>query len=290
MAPSMATLPDGRKLAYEEFGDPSGAPVINCHGGLTSRLDVLRCADVARRAGIRLVSPDRPGIGRSDPKPGRTLLDWPNDVAALADLLGFTRFGLLGWSAGGPFAAACAFALGDRITSAALVASAVPGDWPNMAQEINRTDRALLRLSFHARPAAVLALHAMGLGAARAPATFRKVSCRSLDEPSRRVVMADPLSSYSDPIAEGLRRPRSVIDDYRIFGSAWGFSLEALTPPVIVWQGEADGLVPANWGRRLADAIPGARLRLLPEEGHFLRAERYAEIFSSLGASESSRP
>ncbi len=282
MPPSWITLPDGRRLAYEEYGDPSGAPVVNCHGGLTSRLDVGRCADVAGRAGIRLISPDRPGIGRSDPKPDRTLLDWPKDVAALADALGAGRFGVLGWSAGGPFAAACVFALADRVTSAALVASAIPGDWPDMADEINRTDRALLRLSFRARPGALLAMRVMGLCAAHAPAAFRRASCRSLDEPSRRVVMADPLRTYTEPIAEGLRRPSAVVEDYRIFGSAWGFGLDALRPPVTVWQGEADALVPVGWGERLAAAMPGARLRLLPDEGHFLTTSRYAEVFSVL--------
>jgi pimeloyl-ACP methyl ester carboxylesterase len=282
MPPSWITLPDGRRLAYEEYGDPSGTPVVNCHGGLTSRLDVGRCADVAARAGIRLISPDRPGIGRSDPKPDRTLLDWPNDVAALADALGVGRFGVLGWSAGGPFAAACVFALADRVTSAALVASAIPGDWPDMADEINRTDRGLLRLSFRARPGALLALRVMGLCAAHAPAGFRRASCRSLDEPSRRVVMADPLNTYTEPIAEGLRRPSAVVEDYRIFGSAWGFGLDALRPPVAVWQGKADALVPVGWGERLAAAMPGARLRLLPDEGHFLTTTRYAEVFSVL--------
>lgn len=287
MSPSFVVLPDGRRLAYEEFGDPSGVPVLNCHGGLSSRLDVLRCADAARVAGVRLISPDRPGIGRSDEKPGRTLLDWPDDVAALADGLGITRFGVMGWSAGGPFAAACGFALAARVTSVALVASAIPGDWPGMTTEINRTDRALLRLAFHARPAALIVLRAMGMAAAHAPGAFRRMSCRSLDEPSRHVVTADPVRLYAEPIAEGLRRPGPVVEDYLIFGSAWGFALDVLDRPVTVWQGQEDGLVPAGWGQRLAAAMPGAQLRLLRGEGHFLRTERYREIFTALAADAS---
>jgi pimeloyl-ACP methyl ester carboxylesterase len=289
MPPSFVTLPDGRQLAYEEFGDPSGVPVINCHGGLTSRLDVLRCAPVAERAGIRLVSPDRPGIGRSDPKHDRTLLDWPNDVAALADELGIERFGVLGWSAGGPFAAACAHALPERVSSVALVASTIPADWPEMAQSINRFDRALLRLSLSARPAASLVVRAMRAAVGHSPGAFRRSSCTVLDKPSRRIVMEEPLELYTEPIAEGLRRPEAVVEDYRIFGSAWGFALEALTRPVAVWQGEDDGLVPVGWGQRLAAAIPGARLRLVPHEGHFLTTARYAEVLSVL-AKEASIP
>jgi pimeloyl-ACP methyl ester carboxylesterase len=287
--PSFVSLPGGRLLAYEEFGDPSGVPVINCHGGLTSRLDVLRCGPVAERAGIRLVSPDRPGIGRSDPKPNRTLLDWPNDVAALADELGIRRFGVLGWSAGGPFAAACAHSQPERVSSVALVASTIPADWPHMARSINRFDRALLGLSLSARPVASLVVHAMRAAVVHTPAAFRRSSCTALDKPSRRIVMEEPLELYTEPIAEGLRRAEAVIEDYRILGSAWGFALEALTRPVTVWQGEDDGLVPVSWGRSLAAAIPGARAQLVPHEGHFLTTARYAEVFSVL-ASEASLP
>jgi len=280
--PSFASLPDGRRLAYEEFGDPSGAPVVNCHGGLTSRLDVRRCADVATRTGIKLISPDRPGIGRSDPKPGRTLLDWPSDVSALADHLGLADFAVLGWSAGGPFAAACAYALAGRVTAAALVAGAIPGDWPGAKSELSRADRTLLTLSFHARPVAVLVLRAMELSAARMPKAFRRSSLRSLDEPSRRVVTADPLLDYTEPIAEGLRHPSSVVQEYRIMGSPWGFDPGSIAPSVTVWQGTADALVPPSWGERLADAIPGSQLTTCPDEGHFLPAERYEQIFSTL--------
>ncbi len=279
--PSFASLPDGRRLAFNEYGDTSGVPVINCHGGLTSRLDVERCSDVARRAGVRIISPDRPGIGRSDPKPDRTLLGWADDVDALAHAIGLGRFGVLGWSAGGPFAAACAYALADRVTSVALVASAVPGDWPEMKQAINRTDRALLQLSFHARPGASLALHAMRAPAAHMPKAFRKASCMSLDKPSRRVVLSEPVYLFSGPIAEGLRHPRGVIEDYRLFGSPWGFAPDEIRVAVGVWQGDCDGLVPPQWGQRLADAIPGAELTVCRDEGHFLTLERYHDILTT---------
>ena len=102
------TLPDGRELAYEEYGDPAGFPVLSFHGGLSSRLDAAPANEAARRMGVRLVSPDRPGMGLSTYQPGRRLLDWPADVTHLTDALGIGRFAVMGWSAGGPYAAACA--------------------------------------------------------------------------------------------------------------------------------------------------------------------------------------
>ena len=85
--------PDGRLVAYREFGDPDGVPVVNCHGGLLCGLDVEPADSTARRMGIRLISPDRPGVGFSTNVPNRTTADWAGDVAALADALDLGRFG-----------------------------------------------------------------------------------------------------------------------------------------------------------------------------------------------------
>ena len=275
-------LPDGRKLAYSEYGDPAGIPVINSHGGLTSRRDIESCDESARVAGVRVISPDRPGIGHSDAKPGRVLLDWPNDVVALVDALGIERFAVLGWSAGGPYAAACAFALPERITAVALVASGIPGDWQGMADEINRMDRVFMRLSTRAPGFERLVFRAMGITAARAPTVFRRLSLTSLDKPSRKLLVGTPASAFSDPIAEGLRNPVGVVDDYRVLGSRWGFDPVEIHQPVYIWQGDSDGMLPSSWAERLAARIPNADLIICPGEGHFLALGRYPEIFAAL--------
>src|SRR5512138_342902 len=94
-------LHDGRKLGYSEFGDPFGFPIINNHGGLVCRLDISPADEIAKELGVRIISPDRPGIGLSDLKVERTLLDWTDDVRHLADQLRLRQFGVIGWSMGG---------------------------------------------------------------------------------------------------------------------------------------------------------------------------------------------
>src|SRR6201993_1539648 len=98
-------LRDGRRLSYAQYGDPDGFPILNAHGGLACRLDVAAAAPAAERCGVRLISPDRPGVGRSDPQPGRTILDWTLDATELLDRLQVDRFGVLGWSPWGEDAA-----------------------------------------------------------------------------------------------------------------------------------------------------------------------------------------
>ena len=70
---------------------------------------------------MRLIAPDRPGYGQSSYDPNRRLVDWPRDVEAIARQLDLSHFGVFGVSGGGPHAAVCARALGERLLGAAIV-------------------------------------------------------------------------------------------------------------------------------------------------------------------------
>jgi len=63
------TLPDGRNLAFAEYGRANGEPVLFCHPAPGSRLHVSEdMSRVADEMGIWLIVPDRPGYGLSDVK------------------------------------------------------------------------------------------------------------------------------------------------------------------------------------------------------------------------------
>ena len=108
-------LPDGRRLAYAEFGIPDGKPVFYFHGSNGSRLERHPDESIAASLGIRIITIDRPGHGLSDYQPRRKLLDWPGDVEALADSLGIGRFAVAGFSSGGPHLLACAYKIDSLV-------------------------------------------------------------------------------------------------------------------------------------------------------------------------------
>src|SRR4029453_3352204 len=85
-ADRVLTLRDGRALAHAEWGALQGRPLMLFHGRPGSRL-FCPDEDATNAAGVRLITIDRPGYGRSDPNPGRTLLDWADDVEELTHLL-----------------------------------------------------------------------------------------------------------------------------------------------------------------------------------------------------------
>jgi pimeloyl-ACP methyl ester carboxylesterase len=124
---------DGRMLAFEEVGDPAGAPVFVIHGTPGCRL-TGRHPDLSRisAAGLRLVTYDRPGYGRSTRQPGRRVVDCVNDVAAIADELDIQLFAVSGVSGGGPHALAVAARLPERVTQVMCGVGFAPYDADNL--------------------------------------------------------------------------------------------------------------------------------------------------------------
>lgn len=94
-------------------GEPDGSPVLLLCTSSGSR---LLCPDLPATvaAGVRLLTVDRPGYGRSDPDPPG-MARWVADTGALVDHLRLERFGLVGWSGDGQFALAAAAGLPGQV-------------------------------------------------------------------------------------------------------------------------------------------------------------------------------
>lgn len=278
-------LRDGRALGYAEYGRPDGVVVVSAHGGLIGRLDVAAAAPFAERAGVRLISPDRPGIGLSDPLPERTMLDWADDVADLLDQLGVDRFAAMGWSMGGQYAAALGYAMPSRVMRVAIIAGALPLTEPGRFAELPFFDRAYTRLSQRAPEVARLCFRTMALMARSAPTLNGRLVAMGLGKADAAVVKAEGFEAFWHALYEGLRRTSGVVDDYRTWVLPWGFAPEDLRVPVDVWSGLEDHLVPRDWGDELAQRIPSATHYLRPG-GHFVAHLHFDELFETLVHSE----
>ncbi|MGO9856544.1 MAG: alpha/beta fold hydrolase [Acidimicrobiales bacterium] len=275
-------LPDGRRIGYTLYGDKDGAPVVNCHGGLVSGHDVGPADEDARALGICVISPDRPGIGRTDRLPGYRLLPWVNtDLVALLDHLGVQEFGVMGWSEGGQYALAAAFALGDRVTACAVVAGCLPLDDPAALKQTNRLDRSLIGLSKHAPIATRTYFDLTRVLARHAPNVLLRMAVRDL--PAREAQAVTERGQWLPTLlGEGATDSRGGVDEYLALSAPWGFGPEDVTVPVRVFQGTADTLVPESWGRSLAACIPGATITCYPDEGHFIALTRRREVLDYL--------
>jgi pimeloyl-ACP methyl ester carboxylesterase len=276
-------LPDGRTLAYEDYGIRDGFPVLSFHGGLSSRLDAAPAHEAAVAKGVRLISPDRPGMGLSTYQAGRRLLDWPDDVTHLADVLGIDRFAVMGWSAGGAYAAVCAARMRGRVTAAALLSSAVPLDRYGTTRGLTIEDRALVVLT-RRTPWLASTLMKVSIVNASNARLFRAIM-RSFP-PADRTVLTEwgPPDHALAFVREAMRQgTEGCVQDYRIFGEPWGFDLEEIRVPVDIWEGAEDRTGPPGYRAFLKRHIPQATVTVVPDEGHLsLLPHRAAAIFSSL--------
>lgn len=274
-------LRDGRSMAYAEYGTPDGFVVVNAHGGLACRLDVESADDVAAAAGIRLISPDRPGVGHSDPDPGRTTLSWASDVEELVDRLGVERFAVMGWSMGGQYAAAVGHALRHRVTRVAIVAGALPLTGSGVFDQLPAMDRYLTRMSERAPWLARQWFRIMGLAPRLAPVLYGRLAARDLGKADGAVIRGEGFRTFARMSREAIRQPAGAVEEYRAWMRPWGFAPEDLDVPVDIWAGTDDQLINPSWPQRLASRIPNATLNIR-DGGHFVAHLHYREIFDSL--------
>ncbi len=290
----IAIAASGRRIAFSQFGDPEGTPLLYVHGFPSSRREAWLLHAVACELGVRLISLDRPGYGDSDPAPGQLLSDWPDDLLRVADQLDLERFGLIGVSGGGPYVLACAWRLAQpeahglqgRITACGLVCPLGPIYRDEQLEQMHWAARANLRIGQQAQwlgdlifggPTTMLLEHWPSL----------VENTRSLAAPAAdRAVLADPETAaiLNRTIADAMRNgaPGARRDLY-LYTHDWGIPFEQIELPIRIWHGQADGTVPIEHARWYAEQLPNAQLTELPDEGHYSVPFRYSrQILSEL--------
>jgi len=280
--------PDGRTLAYAIWGDPDGFPVLSLHGTPGCRFNRWPKEEVYAELGVCWVTHDRAGYGRSDRHQGRNVADEAADVAALADELGFDRFGVTGGSGGGPHVLACAALIPDRVVRAICIVGVAPWGTPGLER-----DEWLAGMDPE---------NVKEVGWAEAG---EEVLTRELEAEQKRVeerVAVDPATildgfELSESDREQLARPEAMqvireatfeeavngvggwVDDDLAFLQPWGFDVGDVSVPVLIKYGLTDVLVPPAHGEWLAAHVPGAVVKVEQEAGHLGSnpEEEYAE-------------
>lgn len=282
---------DGRTLAYAEMGDPDGKPVFVLHGTPGSRLsgrhpDPSRVAD----AGLRIVTYDRPGNGRSTRHPGRDVVDCVADIAAIADALGIERFVVTGGSGGGPHALAAAARLPERVIRAECNVGAAPYDAPDLDWFEGMDPENVKEFGWALEGEETL-VRELGKEADdnlsrldEDPATLlANFQLSESDQKMLRdqVVLERMRKSFREALASGIC---GWVDDDLAFVKPWGFEVDEIRVPVQVRYGATDVLVPAAHGKWLARHVPNANVVIDREAGHLSTPDEHLERMRSLVA------
>jgi pimeloyl-ACP methyl ester carboxylesterase len=281
LADRTLSLRDGRSLAYAEWGDASGAPVVLFHGSPSSR---LFCPNetVTASAAVRLITIDRPGYGGSDPDPKRSMLGWVDDVTELMDALELARFTLVAHSSGGPYALACATTLAPRLIAVGLVSSAAPLDEvPGAHDWLDQDERALVELARDDPAAAMRQIAAGAQWLIEQPELFLEAPRPEPD----RALLAEP--AVSAMFLAALREAvRGGLDGYAcdevLERRPWGLRLGDVNVDVQLWHGGLDPYIPLAHAEYMAHALPSCRPTFHSDDGHGLILSRWGEILSAL--------
>ncbi len=275
-------LSDGRLLGYAEYGDLDGKPVFLFNGYPGTRFQAKLISDAALRVGVRLVGLDRPGMGLSDFQPGRQLLDWPDDVIELADALGIDRFSVIGISGGGPFSAACAFKIPDRLKAFGIIAGTPLMD--QASEEITKSD-SVMNFVAQRLPLLFKALLWLQFGRFRQdPAKLAAIiekQAEYLPEPDKQLYTAPEIKQlFVEEAAEAFRQGAKgpAWEGKLLFGAPWGFLPEDISMEnAYLWHGELDANVPVSTGRAMAVKIPNCKAKFYPHEAHLSLLINHAE-------------
>ena len=273
-------LDDGRQLGYAEYGDPRGKTLFYFNGTPGSRIEARLADVVAESAGIRLIGTDRPGYGLSDFKPGRRFTDWPDDVVELAQALHIERFGVLGFSGGGPHVAACALRIPQRLTVAAIVSCSVPSEARGTTERMPLQRRLLHSLAQRLPWLERFFMWNIALTARRFPGLMISQMGAMMAEPDRAVLARPEVRAlFVDNFVEAFRRgTRGATYDLSLVARPWGFDLGEIAAEIHLWHGELD----TNAGPVVSKALLNCHATLLPGEGHLLLWNHTEEILRRL--------
>ncbi len=274
-------LSDGRILGYAEYGDPLGYPVFYFHGGQESRLSSMFMDSTAKKLNIRIISPDRPGIGLSTFQDNRQFLNWGGDVSQLADFLQISKYSVFGLSGGAPHVLACVLSDSSRIDNASIISGATPYNYKGTLKGMwfpvklihwiaswknDKQFRKFIQSDFD--------------GLVNKSEMRIKQFQKYLPTADKKLMLAHP--EYVLEFIEGSKECYrqgidAVVQEWKLYVSDWQMELSAIHSPVTLWYGSSDKMAPTYRGYHYEKELPNSRLKVIENEGHFSLIRNHLE-------------
>lgn len=244
--------------------DEGRHPTVLIHGGISQAGE---WALLAGHLPGPLIMPDRPGCGLSysidyrGTDYRREAVDWMQD---LIEGIGGDQVDLVGNSMGGFFAICFALAHPERVRR--LVLAGAPAG-------LFRSIPLFMRL--WGNPVAGPLMHRLGLTLPRSAEALR-------DQVYASILVARPIAVPLDLLETdlaGMAIPGAAQTSQSILRTCvnmWGWrtslmvreSLSELAVPTLFLWGDKDAFAPPTLGREIAESMPDARIRVIPEAGH----------------------
>jgi 3-oxoadipate enol-lactonase len=235
--------------ARVEFSDTgAGSPLVLLHGfPFSGAMWGPQVADLSKRC--RVIVPDLPGLGQSEPVNNPHLARWADHVVELLEQLRVTRAVVAGLSMGGYVALAIARRHPSLVSGLILANSRAGAD--DVAARAKREELAL----------AVLAGGSAVLVAELMPKLLAPGAPASLVADVAAMIRMAPPQGAADAARAMARRDDSV----RL--------VKKLAVPLLAITGAQDALIAPEESERMASAAPQGRLEIIEGAGHLSNLE-----------------
>jgi pimeloyl-ACP methyl ester carboxylesterase len=252
------------QLAYAEYGDADGDPVVLFHGTPGSRLLGALFETVAAEHGIQLLAIDRPGYGASEPWATRSITDAGAYTTAVLDDADIETATLLAFSGGCPQAIATAATHADRVDSVELVSGATP---PSVSENTPTVQQVLATLATRTPSLLGGLLRGQAWLAERLDPELVVAQYRA-DDPTEPLSDSTAELIKADFIEAVSRSRRGTVTELRANATPWGIDFGQLATPIKIRHGERDTNVPVGDARRFASTLPDSDLTVYENADH----------------------
>lgn len=278
-------MPNGRRMAYREYGDPAGHPVLMLRSALASSLIRPQEREVVQKLGIRLVVVERPGCGQSTPDPSMTHASFARDMESLLNALNIDRVILTANSSSVPLALSAALHLGARVRRIALTTARFEPPLPRKGRpgmvnyffsNLRRhpwlldSTLAILRAKMSRPFMRSLVFHFFE----KSPADFAMLERDG-------TLVENLIDETMDAVGWSVE---GLVHESQLMLRETPVDFSAIAAPVTIWHGEADGIMPID-EMRAQLARTGLKvddIRIVPGLGHLFLAVARDEFFGAL--------
>ena len=271
-------LKNQHKVSWNEYGSTDGFPVFYLHGMPGSRLEATSGDSAAQAFDIRLIAVDRPGYGDSEPA-NITLREFADAIGQLANHLNFSKFSVLGYSAGGPYALACSHELSDRVKRCAVVSTLAPFDTDVVQTHINQGFKPLYELAAVDREAATQQVSHI----ASSPEALLDTMQAQLPPCDQELFQTAFRRQYQDSLVLAVKNgANGLVNDLHNLATPWQFELENIHTEVDIWHAKEDTIVGFPISEYLTDTLKNSFVHFLENKGHYFLFEKWNEILATL--------
>jgi len=283
---ALITLRTGRKLEVKEYGDPAGHPALFFHGLIGSHYQASYIAEQAFRHELRIIAPNRPGVGKSEFVTRKSALEAVPDIEDLTAALQIDQFSVIGISGGTPYALACLHRLGPRVRTATVISGMGPMRLPGALQGMDRPRRLALEIGSRYPNLAKQESRRWGERFRAHPTGFlnRLVSTWPAADQElfgRKEIFDLFLRDLRQVFIDG-NGPETFAQDLSLYRN-YGFSPAELPQEsyVTLWHGLDDVIVPPSMAWKMAQTLPRCEAHFVPG-GHFVAITISDQIIARL--------